>query len=120
MIWFTSDLHLGHANAIRRRGRPFQTAAEMDEALIAAINGRVAAEDELWVLGDLAEGCHGFHELRRTFPTGMLRGGSGIGQIADALGHASEGSVRVYLSLDERRMRECALPLSMLGGGGDR
>jgi integrase len=83
--------------------------------------GRKACANALArVLGDLAEGCHGFHELRRTFATGMLRGGSGIGQIADALGHASEGSVRAYLSLDERRMRDCALPLSMLGGGGVR
>ena len=105
------------------RGRPRSTSPRVFLSLHAPYEGvgRKACADALArVLGDLADGCRGFHELRRTFATGMLRGGSGVRPIADALGHASEGSVRVYLSLDERRMRECALPLSMLGGGGDR
>jgi site-specific recombinase XerD len=75
-------------------------------------------------LGDLYEGCTGFHELRRTFATQMLRGGVGRGPIAEALGHATERTVHKYLSLDAERMRLCALPLALcanggLGGGGD-
>lgn len=54
MVYFTADLHLGHARMIAYADRPFATAAEMDERLIAGINDRVAADDELWVLGDFA------------------------------------------------------------------
>ena len=34
MIYYTSDLHLGHANVIRHCDRPFADANEMDAALI--------------------------------------------------------------------------------------
>lgn len=57
----------------------------------------------------------GFHILRRTFATSMLRGGAGRDVVADALGHAAEGSTGPYLSLDEERMRMCALSLSECG-----
>ena len=54
MIWFTSDLHLGHSNVLRFTDRPWDTVAEMNEALVGAINERVAPDDELWVLGDFS------------------------------------------------------------------
>lgn len=54
MIWFTSDLHLGHANIINPCERPFADVDEMDDALIDAVNDRVSATDVLWVLGDFA------------------------------------------------------------------
>lgn len=53
MIYYTGDLHLGHANVIRLCGRPFQTVEEMDEALIANWNRRVGAKDSVYILGDL-------------------------------------------------------------------
>jgi len=53
-IWFTSDLHLGHANIIRHCSRPFSTAEEMDEALISAINSAANPGDTLWILGDFS------------------------------------------------------------------
>ena len=34
MIYFTADTHFGHENVIRFCGRPYTTAAEMDEALV--------------------------------------------------------------------------------------
>ena len=34
MIWFTSDLHLGHANAIQFCDRPFETVEKMNRTLI--------------------------------------------------------------------------------------
>ena len=53
MIYYTGDLHLGHANVIRLCGRPFQTVEEMDEVLIENWNRRVGAKDSVYILGDL-------------------------------------------------------------------
>jgi calcineurin-like phosphoesterase family protein len=53
MLYFTSDLHLGHANIIRLCNRPFASLEEMDETLIANWNARVTNGDTIYVLGDL-------------------------------------------------------------------
>ncbi len=53
-IFFTADTHFGHANIIRFSGRPFASVDEMDEAMIDAINERVASYDTLYHLGDWA------------------------------------------------------------------
>jgi calcineurin-like phosphoesterase family protein len=53
MILFTADHHFGHANIIRHCGRPFQSAEEMDEALIANWNRAVKPQDTIFILGDL-------------------------------------------------------------------
>ena len=53
MIWFTSDLHLGHSNVLTLgAGRPFESFQRMESCLIAAINDRVSYADELYILGD--------------------------------------------------------------------
>ncbi len=70
MLWFTADLHLGHANIIAYTGRPFAGPEEMDEALVAAWNATVAAEDTVWVLGDFALG-----RIDQTLPTVARLGG---------------------------------------------
>ena len=54
MRYFTSDLHLGHANAIEFLHRPFSNVEEMNQTLIQNINQTVGARDELWILGDFA------------------------------------------------------------------
>lgn len=54
MIWFTSDLHLGHANILHHAKRPFDDVHRMNDWIIDAINDRVSWSDELWVLGDFA------------------------------------------------------------------
>lgn len=54
MIYFTSDLHLGHRAAIGMCQRPFADVDEMNRALIANINGRVHKNDTLYILGDVA------------------------------------------------------------------
>ena len=54
MIYFTSDLHLGHANAIKFKGRPFSNIDEMNRVLIQNINDTVSTDDELWILGDFS------------------------------------------------------------------
>jgi calcineurin-like phosphoesterase family protein len=76
-VWFTADLHLGHANIIKYCTRPFltpderhradtdprgrwrispQTVQRHDMALLDAINAHVAERDTLWVLGDFCWG----------------------------------------------------------------
>ena len=52
MIYFTSDLHLGHENVIRFCNRPFATTDEMDEVLINNWNATVKQKDEVYILGD--------------------------------------------------------------------
>src|SRR5947208_16902666 len=76
-VWFAADLHLGHGNIIKYCLRPFLSRDEMerarrdargpwhvsdetvcrhDDALLAAINAEVHAEDTLWILGDFCWG----------------------------------------------------------------
>ena len=54
MLYFTSDLHLGHASAIEFGHRPFRDVEEMNDVLIQNINETVGVKDELWILGDFA------------------------------------------------------------------
>ena len=54
--WFTSDMHLGHANIIRYCARPFADVAEMNAGLIERWNATVSRADTVWVLGDVAMG----------------------------------------------------------------
>ena len=54
MIHFTSDSHFGHARIIALCGRPFADVAAMDEAMVRRWNEVVAADDEVWHLGDFA------------------------------------------------------------------
>ena len=53
MIYFTSDLHLGHRNVIRLCNRPFTGIEEMDQMLIDNWNRRVQSQDTVYILGDL-------------------------------------------------------------------
>ena len=53
MVYFTSDLHLGHENVIKLCNRPFDSIEEMDEALIHNWNRKVTNRDTVYVLGDL-------------------------------------------------------------------
>lgn len=54
MIWFTSDLHLGHKAAVDMCGRPFETVEEMTETLIMNFNSCVRKDDTVYILGDLS------------------------------------------------------------------
>lgn len=53
MIYFTSDLHLGHENVIKFENRPFSNADEMNRVLIANYNSVVQPNDTVYILGDL-------------------------------------------------------------------
>lgn len=60
----------------------------------------------------------GFHVTRRTFATSLLRAGTGVDVVADALGHRGTGAVHRYLSLDDDRMLMCPMSLQDYGIGG--
>lgn len=53
MIYFTSDLHLGHQNIIHLCNRPFLSVEEMDATLIHNWNKKVHRNDIVYILGDL-------------------------------------------------------------------
>lgn len=52
-IFFTSDLHFGHANIIRYCNRPFSSIEEMNEQLIQNWNSTVQPNDTIYILGDV-------------------------------------------------------------------
>ncbi len=58
MTYFTSDLHLGHANIIKYCSRPFASVEEMDAKIISNINTEVRHpdRDELVIAGDFCFG----------------------------------------------------------------
>ncbi|HEX8442685.1 MAG TPA: metallophosphoesterase family protein [Allosphingosinicella sp.] len=53
-LFFTSDTHFGDHRTLNIGKRPFESVAEMDEALVAGWNAVVGGEDEVWHLGDVA------------------------------------------------------------------
>lgn len=55
-LWFTSDLHFGHANVIKYCNRPFSDVNEMNNALIDNWNEVVEDTDTVFILGDLVMG----------------------------------------------------------------
>ena len=54
MIYFTSDLHLGHNNMLKFRDRPFENVEEMNEQLLKNINDICTKRDTLFILGDIS------------------------------------------------------------------
>ena len=55
MIYFTSDLHLGHPAIIHMRNRPFTDVEDMNQKLINNYNSLVKKNDTVYILGDI---CH--------------------------------------------------------------
>ena len=53
MVYFTADLHLGHAAILKYCHRPFASVQEMDRTLIENWNRCVRDGDTVYVLGDM-------------------------------------------------------------------
>ena len=53
MIYFTSDLHLGHRGIIEMQNRPFENIQEMNQVLIRNYNAVVHKNDTVYILGDI-------------------------------------------------------------------
>ena len=49
MNYYISDLHIGHANAIKFDGRPFEDVNEMNNAFIENWNRRVKTDDQMFL-----------------------------------------------------------------------
>lgn len=67
MIYFTSDMHFNHDNIITYCSRPFRSAEQMNEAIVAGWNSVVKSNDTVYILGDIlmskdADACRGFME----------------------------------------------------------
>jgi calcineurin-like phosphoesterase family protein len=62
-IWLISDTHFGHENIIRYCGRPFASAAEMDQVMIERWNATVRPQDHVYHLGDVAMGSTHLHRV---------------------------------------------------------
>lgn len=56
MIYFTSDLHLGHDQEFIWGARGFNSVAEMNEKIISRWNSRITKDDDVYILGDLVMG----------------------------------------------------------------
>lgn len=52
-VFFTSDLHLGHENALRFDNRCFANVDEMNAELVKRWNAKVKPGDIVYVLGDM-------------------------------------------------------------------
>lgn len=57
MIYFTSDLHLGHKSVIEMCRRPFADIDAMNAELIRRWNEKVKRSDTVYIVGDLAHRC---------------------------------------------------------------
>jgi len=57
MIYYIADPHFGHSNIIKMCRRPYGSIQEMNEAMIAAWNGRVTGRDTVYIIGDLFFRC---------------------------------------------------------------
>ena len=55
MVYFTSDLHLGHRAIISMQNRPFDSLEEMDRVILSNFNAAVHRNDTVYILGDI---CH--------------------------------------------------------------
>lgn len=54
MIYYISDLHLGHFNIINMCNRPYSDVEQMNEDLINKWNNRVKKNDTVYFLGDFS------------------------------------------------------------------
>lgn len=54
--YYIADCHFGHAKVLEFDGRPFSSAAEMEETMIANWNAVVRPEDTVHIVGDFCWG----------------------------------------------------------------
>ncbi len=58
MIYFTSDCHFGHENAVSMCNRPFSNVEEMNSEMIRRWNAKVKGNDTVFIVGDMFYRCN--------------------------------------------------------------
>jgi calcineurin-like phosphoesterase family protein len=115
--FFTSDTHFGDHRTLNIHKRPFGSVAEMDEALVRGWNEVVAAEDEVWHLGDFARRLADVPALldRLKGRKHLVRGNNDPAGIENVNGWASVSDYR-ELEQDGRRLVLCHYPFRSWNG----
>ncbi len=116
-LFFTADTHFGDHRTINIHRRPFGTAQEMDEAIIANWNAAIGVDDEIWHLGDVARRSADVPELlaRLNGTKHLVHGNNDDPSTAAAEGWAS---VQDYaeLSVDSVLLVLCHYPFRSWNG----
>lgn len=111
-LWFTADTHFGDHRTLNIHKRGFGSVAEMDAALVAGWNARVAPDDVIWHLGDVARKLSDVGGLLAALngTKHLIRGNNDDPAIGDVPGWAS---VRDYAEIvvDDRFLILCHYPL---------
>jgi calcineurin-like phosphoesterase family protein len=116
-LFFTADTHFGDHRTINIHRRPFASAAEMDEALIAGWNAVVADGDVVWHLGDFARRAGDVAGLlaRLNGTKHLVRGNNDPEATGEAHGW---GSVQDYaeIEVEDKRLVLCHYPFRSWNG----
>jgi calcineurin-like phosphoesterase family protein len=117
VMFFTADTHFGDHRTLNIGKRPFASAAEMDEALVANWNAAVAPGDIVWHLGDVARRLADVAGLlgRLHGTKHLIRGNNDAAGIEAVPGWAS---VRDYTEIEEdgHRLVLCHYPFRTWNG----
>lgn len=115
--FFTADTHFGDHRTINIHGRPFETVATMDEALIVRWNQVVGAGDEVWHLGDVARKPGNVADLlhRLNGRKHLLRGNNDAGATLAAEGWESVGDY-AEIEVEGRKLILCHYPFRSWNG----
>lgn len=105
MIWFSSDLHLGHANIMKYCSRPFKSVDEMDDYILTSFESTIRTGDILYFLGDLT--------FKRRLAETFFDFLEGV-DIFFVKGNHDKGKV---LKLAEERSVDCAPQMDVSLGG---
>lgn len=117
--WFSSDLHLGHANIIRYCDRPFADVDAMNRGLVERWNAVVAPADTVWVLGDVAMG-----RISESLPVvGSLNGTKHLlsgnhDRCWPGLGEKADDGEERYLDAGFATVRHGEIDIEVVGASG--